>query len=199
MVRTIWILYIITVIVVGLRLYTQFRITRTAGLGDAMMVLSRVLNSQFATGNRVLTATGLWNWSDSYAHSSTSLWSWKDIFSTWARFRKYRRWSSISFHQLPTRTTSIPQQRTENTCTIECANQENMLEEESAVLKQVTYDVRVDEIMGRGHAYFSPFYFLVRAVSGGFQSIERVEPPEKDIRILSSPSRTFEYVLNMQY
>ncbi|CZR67026.1 uncharacterized protein PAC_16925 [Phialocephala subalpina] len=40
MMRTIWTLYGITLLVVVLRLYTQWRITRSLGLGDAMMFLS---------------------------------------------------------------------------------------------------------------------------------------------------------------
>lgn len=40
MIRIIWVLYGITIAVVTLRLYTQGRITRSLGLGDAMMALS---------------------------------------------------------------------------------------------------------------------------------------------------------------
>ncbi|KAF4630036.1 hypothetical protein G7Y89_g8106 [Cudoniella acicularis] len=40
MMRTIWTLYGITIFIVTLRLYTQWRITRALSLGDAMMTLS---------------------------------------------------------------------------------------------------------------------------------------------------------------
>jgi hypothetical protein len=42
MMRIIWTLYAITIIVVGIRLYTQWKVARQPGLGDAMMALSVV-------------------------------------------------------------------------------------------------------------------------------------------------------------
>ena len=42
MMRTIWVLYGIAIVIVGVRLYTQLKVTRQLGLGDALMTLSVV-------------------------------------------------------------------------------------------------------------------------------------------------------------
>jgi hypothetical protein len=62
MMRTIWTLYGITMAVVLLRIYTQWRITCSLGLGDAMMALSMVKDPPAIYELFVLMSIAVRNW-----------------------------------------------------------------------------------------------------------------------------------------